>query len=145
MNLDVAICLPQEAESVAVIRGVVANALLTLGVAAACVDDIRLALSEACTNVLDHARDEDQYEVRLEVDDERCAISVKNTAAGFDATALAGELPDDLSPRGRGVAIMQAVMDHVEFTSEPEVGTIVHLVKELQIEEDGPLARLRPM
>lgn len=144
MNLDVSICLPQEAGSVAVIRGVVTNALRTLGVTADCVEDIRLALSEACTNVLDHAGDDDEYEVRLDVDDERCTISVKNNADDFDAAALGDEMPDSMSPRGRGVSIMRAVMDRVEFTAEPEVGTIVHLVKELTIEPDGALARLRP-
>lgn len=143
MNLDVAICLPQEAESVSVIRRVVMNALETLGIAGTCIDDIGLALSEACTNVLDHARDDDEYEVRLVVDDRRCSISVKNTADGFDATALTDTDPGELSPRGRGVTIMRAVMDHVELTSEPEVGTIVRLVKALEIDQDGAIARLR--
>jgi len=50
---------------------VVANALITFGVAPGCVDDIRLALSEACTNVIDHAAANDGYEVRLEVDETR--------------------------------------------------------------------------
>jgi hypothetical protein len=38
---------------------------------------------------------------------------------------------------------MRAVMDHVEFTSEPEVGTIVHLVKALSLVGGGALDRLR--
>lgn len=143
MNLDVAICLPQEAETVSLIRGVIANALGTFGVDPDCIDDISLALSEACTNVLDHAADDDMYEVRLDVDDERCVISVKNASDGFDAENLGDELPDESSPRGRGVVIMRAVMDHVEFTSEPEIGTIVRLVKQLTLVDGGPLDRLR--
>lgn len=143
MNVDVAICLPKEASTVSLIRGVVAHALATFGVTAACVDDICLALSEACTNVIDHAAADDEYEVRLQVDDERCAISVKNTGNGFDAASLSGVMPDGDSARGRGVAIMGAVMDHVDFVSEPETGTIVHLVKRLDVDAGGPLARLR--
>jgi anti-sigma regulatory factor (Ser/Thr protein kinase) len=81
--------------------------------------------------------------VRLEVDETRCAISIKNTGIGFDATALAGVMPDVDSPRGRGVAIMRAVMDSVEFGSEPETGTIVHLVKTLSVESGTALSRLR--
>lgn len=143
MNVDVAVCLPQEAETVSLIRRIVTAALTTFGVTPDCVADITLALSEACTNVLEHATADDEYEVRVEVDDHQCAISVKNTGNGFDAAALSGVMPDESSVRGRGVAIMRAVMDHVDFASEPESGTIVRLVKALDAEPEGPLARLR--
>lgn len=143
MRLDVALCLPQEVESVSIIRGVVSDALVMLGVACDCVDDIRLALSEACTNVIEHATAEDEYEVRLQLDDERCEISVANTGDHFDAAGLDGVMPSTASPSGRGVAIMHAVMDQVAFTSEPANGTIVRLVKSLELEPDGALARLR--
>jgi serine/threonine-protein kinase RsbW len=143
VQLDVALCLPKEGGSVALIRGVVRDALVTLGVSRECVEDVRLALSEACTNVLDHAVAGDEYEVRMRVDDERCHVTVTNAGSGFDASALEGVMPDALSPRGRGVAMMRAVMDNVDFTSEPETGTIVHLVKTLTFDPSGPLARLR--
>lgn len=143
MNLDVAICLPQEAETVSLIRAAVTNTLTLFGVTEPCVEDIRLALSEACTNVIDHAGAHDEYEVRVQVDDERCAISVTNTGSEFDAAALEGVMPTARSARGRGVAIMRAVMDQVQFTSEPEAGTIVHLVKRIDVRDGGPMARLR--
>ncbi len=143
MQIEVGLCLPQEAETVTLIRSIVSDALEKLGVTEDCVDDIRLALSEACTNVIVHAGAGDEYEVRLEVDDERCEIRVVNTGNGFDAAALSGEMPDERSARGRGVAIMQAVMDDVAFTSEPEAGTIVHLTKALSVTPGGALHRLR--
>ena len=143
MKLDVAICLPQEAETVALIRGAVTNTLSLFGIQDECIEDIRLALSEACTNVIEHAAADDEYEVRVEVDDVRCEISVKNAGDGFDFAGLNGEMPSGRSARGRGVAIMQAVMDQVRFTSEPRDGTIVHLVKELAFREGGPMDRLR--
>ena len=143
MKVDVSICLPREAETVGLIRGVVTDALRALGVDADCIDDIRLALSEACTNVLDHVEGDDEYEVRLEVDGSTCSISVTNTGDGFDAGRLSNRFPDHTSSRGRGVAIMRAVMDHVELRSEPETGTVVRLVKELAVHPGSPLDRLR--
>ncbi len=142
MNLEVAVCLPRDAETVSLIRGVVANALRSFGVSGKCVDDIRLALSEACTNVIEHAADDDEYELRLMIDEQRCAMSVRNTGDGFDANALGGVMPDAASPHGRGVAIMRVLMDRVEFESEEQAGTIVHLVKDLTVDVDAPLARL---
>jgi serine/threonine-protein kinase RsbW len=143
MLLDVAVCLPLEAETVGIIRSVVKNALQSFGVTQDCVDDLTLALSEACTNVVDHAIAGDEYEVRLQVDDASCIISVTNTGPGFDARALDDVMPDPSSARGRGVAIMRSLMDQVDFRSEPEAGTIVHLAKTLSIDSDGALARLR--
>lgn len=143
MLLDVAVCLPQESETVGIIRAVVKNALRSFGVNQECVDDICLALSEACTNVIDHAVIDDEYEVRLQVDEERCVLSVKNTGPGFDARALRDAMPEQSSPRGRGVAIMRALVDQVDFHFEPQASTIVRLVKTLSIDPNGPLARLR--
>ena len=115
------------------------NTLTVFGVDDDCIDEIRLALSEACTNVVQHVEPADEYEVRLEVDDEQCAISVTNTGNGFDAVDLRGVMPGADSARGRGVAIMRSVMDHVEFRSVPEAGTVVHLVKTLTFRPDAPL------
>ena len=143
MHVDVAVRLPQEAETVALIRTAVTNTLTLFGVDERCVEDIRLALSEACTNVIEHASVHDEYEVRVEVNDDRCAISVTNTGNGLDASGLEGVMPDASSHRGRGVAIMRAVMDQVDFTSEPEEGTIVRLEKRLSVRDDGPMGRLR--
>jgi serine/threonine-protein kinase RsbW len=142
VKLDVALCLPRESETVSLIRRVISDSLRTFGVTEECVGDVALALSEACTNVVEHAAEDDEYEVRLVVDGKHASISVSNTATGVDAEALTGVLPDDTSVDGRGVAIMRAVMDRVDFVSEPERGTIVHLVKELDAVADGPLARL---
>jgi len=86
---------------------------------------------------------DDEYEVRVQIDEQHCSISVKNTGNGFDAAALQGVMPDPTSPRGRGVAIMRTLMDRVDFDSGEEAGTIVHLVKTLTIEPGGLLGRLR--
>jgi serine/threonine-protein kinase RsbW len=143
LRLDVAICLPRDSETVSLVRTSITNTLMLFGVTDECVEEIRLAVSEACTNVIEHASSDDEYEVGVIVDEERCEIRVTNTRTRFDASALTGVMPDGDSPRGRGVAIMRALMDNVEFRSEPEAGTMVHLVKRLSVRPDGPMARLR--
>ena len=132
-----AVCLPQEAETVGLVRAAITNTLRVFGVDDECIDDIRLAVSEACTNVVQHAAGEDEYEVVVHVENGTCSVSVKNTGQGFDASSLTGVLPGPESARGRGVAIMQAVMDGVEFRSTPEQGTIVHLVRDLTFRKGG--------
>jgi serine/threonine-protein kinase RsbW len=143
VHLDVAVCLPQEAETVGLIRSAARNMLDLFGVADDCIEDVLLALSEACTNVIEHASTDDEYEVNLRVDDQQCEVSVRNAGSGFDASDLAGVMPDPSSARGRGVAIMRAVTDGVHFSSDPQGGTIVRLVRRLSVRDDGALRRLR--
>ncbi|HET9732995.1 MAG TPA: ATP-binding protein [Acidimicrobiales bacterium] len=138
VRLQIALCLPSEASTVSVVRDVAVGALSRLGVATGDVDDIRLALSEACTNVIDHSGVDDEYEVQLEIDDDRCEIRVVDSGRGLDFAAVQQGLPDPLSPRGRGLAIIRAVVDRAEFSSEPEAGTMVHLVKRLAPVPEGP-------
>lgn len=124
-------------------RDVAVMALRRLGVTADCAGDIRLALSEACTNVIQHSRADDEYEVRLQVDQQFCQVRVVDAGRGFDMAHLTAMQPDPDSPSGRGVLLMRALVDSSDFRSEPEAGTIVHLVKALQLDPDGALARLR--
>src|SRR6266540_612067 len=55
MRLELAVSLPHERRSVPIARHVVRAAMANLGVTPTCVHDIEVALSEACTNVLEHA------------------------------------------------------------------------------------------
>ncbi len=142
MEIDIALCLPREAETVAIVRDVAVLSLVRLGVTSACAEDIRLALSEACTNVVDHSEADDEYEVRLQVDGRRCEMRVIDTGRGFDINSLSAVPVAAESPRGRGMGLMHALVDSINFESEPEAGTIVHLVKTLDLEPSSALGRL---
>jgi serine/threonine-protein kinase RsbW len=142
VRIEVALCLPRDAKTVALVRRVTFAALAELGVTVECLEMIRLALSEACSNVIEHSQAEDEYEVRLEVEDELCEITVIDTGGGFDAAALSDSFPPPEAVSGRGVALMHALMDNIAFKSEPTSGTVVHLTKVLDLEPDGALRRL---
>lgn len=142
MELDVALSLPRDAVTVSMVRAIVVDNLRRLGVTDACIDDIRLALSEAVTNVVEHATTDDDYELRLEVRDGECAVTVRDRGRGFDFAALGDVMPDPNSARGRGVAIMRAVLDTVRFEPHAEQGTIAHMVKRLDVLPGSPLDRL---
>ena len=43
---------------------------------------------------------------------------------------------------GRGIQLMRALVDEVTFTSRPQVGTVVHLEKQLSWSEGSVLQRL---
>jgi serine/threonine-protein kinase RsbW len=129
--------------SVPVVRRVLDSTLRTLGVAPACLDDISIALTEACTNVLDHAAAGDEYEVVAGLDDEKCVIAVVDTGRGFDADSLGHAEADPSAEEGRGIQLMRTLVDRVHFESRtPGPGTVVRLEKELEFVDGAPVRRL---
>jgi serine/threonine-protein kinase RsbW len=142
MKIEIALCLPRDAKTVALVRSVAMGSLDQLGVESSCVEDIRIALSEACSNVIQHAEGEDDYDVILKVQDDECSISIIDTGAGIDPDTLEREMPDVSSSGGRGMALMSALVDRVKFINQPSAGMVVHLVKRLDLDPQGPLANL---
>jgi len=46
---------------------------------------------------------------------------------------------DDDAEHGRGISLMRALVDNVNFANEPQVGAVVHMVKELTYDSSHPL------
>lgn len=142
MQLVFTLCLPRDQASVPIVRHVCRDCLLKLGVDAECVSDIELAVTEACTNVLDHAEGTgDNYEVRVEVDEHQSKISVIDTGEGFEAAPHRFNQADSGAEHGRGLFLMKALVDDLKFISAPAQGTIVQLVKALTLRPDSILSR----
>ncbi len=142
MEFKLTLALPRDHYSVPVARRVLKSTMGALGVVPDVVADIELALTEACTNVLDHAHDSDEYEVSAGIDGTACVIEVVDRGGGFDGSAqgLADAAPS--AEDGRGIQLMRALVDKVTFTCRPMVGTVVHLEKELAWQSDAPVKRL---
>lgn len=143
LELNLSLCLPTDERSVPVVRHICSFSLNEVGVSEVCQSDISIALTEACTNVLDHAtQDGEAYEVHISIDDERCIIRVKDGGIGFDVEAREeareGEV-EITAESGRGLDLIRALVDRVKFISKPEEGVIVHLEKELEFDEDHPV------
>ncbi|MGH9278347.1 MAG: ATP-binding protein [Acidimicrobiales bacterium] len=144
MQLSLALTLPRDEQTIPVTRHIVHNALDEVGAMRECAEDIAIAQSEACANVVKHSGPGDQYEVRVDIDQEKCVIRVIDTGRGFDWQTLtdADASPNDLAERGRGILLMRALVDEVRFVSKPEAGTIVHLEKALEFRPDSVVNRL---
>jgi serine/threonine-protein kinase RsbW len=139
MEIMLALTLPRDEVTVPLARHVVRTAMERAGVEAACADDVVLALSEACTNVLLHAGAGDEYEVRFHLGGQRCQIRVVDLGRGFDSVAMGRQRPQPEAERGRGLTLMRALVDRVRFTSRPEDGTVVTMEKELEFADPALL------
>ncbi|MDT7572626.1 MAG: serine/threonine-protein kinase RsbW [Actinomycetota bacterium] len=142
MEIKLSLALPREELSVPVVRRVLKSSLEALGVEPEVVHDIQVALTEAVTNVLDHATRSDEYEVSAGVDGDICVIEIVDRGGGFDGTDLGHVHADPAAEEGRGIQIMRALVDKVTFRNVPRVGTIVHLEKRLEWTDEAAIKLL---
>ncbi len=133
--------LPRDSATVPLVRTMCRDAMARLGVSSSCRSDVALALTEACANVVQHAGGVSEYEVVVKLEPDSCHIRVIDTGEGVKQHAGLGEMPDPDSDRGRGIALMHLLTDRFAFHSRPEDGTVVHLQKDLELEE-GSLLRV---
>src|SRR3954470_4493174 len=112
--------LPVDTGSVPFIRGLCRQALVHLRIERTVIDEIALALTEACANVVQHAGDQAEYEVEVGIDDRLCRISVVDTGEGFDPATLPDR--DERLPlgEGRGLLLMQALAHRLDFRDESD-------------------------
>ena len=77
--------------------------------------DLKLALTEACSNSVRHAYadGEGAVEILYELHDDRLAIKVIDDGAGFEPRG--GGTADDLVEGGLGIAIIRAIADEFEL------------------------------
>jgi anti-sigma regulatory factor (Ser/Thr protein kinase) len=101
-----AVDLPPLAHSVPVARHLTLE-LLRAWHAAQNRDDVALLVTELVTNVVDHVGGDDVFTLELAVSDGRLRIAVVDGSA---IRPVARELDAD-SPRGRGLAMVQAIAE----------------------------------
>jgi anti-sigma regulatory factor (Ser/Thr protein kinase) len=123
MHLLLSLNLPAEERLVPAARSAIATFLLAAGVGDDTVDDVVLALDEACSNVLQHAfpaGPPGSYELRADFRPEEVVIEVADEGVGFDAMDWRSPRAHDLA--GRGLEIMRRVMTSVEVESPRQGG-----------------------
>ena len=128
MRMTVRLHLPREAGSVPAVRRLLRSTLALLHVDRGTGDDLEIAVTEACTNVVRHATGADSFEVSLDVADDRCSIDVRDNGAGFDPAQVDAR-PGDSSEHGRGLLLIKALSENVRMQSVPRHGSLIHFEK----------------
>src|SRR5687768_2935330 len=127
MKIQIALNLPREEISVPLARHVVSAALLTAGVEPSCVEEVEVALSEACTNAVQHAVEGISYEVMIGIGDEQVALDVVDYGSGFGQRHVLTDGQDHAAENGRGFALIEALSDLAIFDSIEGEGGSVHM------------------
>jgi serine/threonine-protein kinase RsbW len=134
MDRSLELSVPSRTEYIAVVRLVVASLVSARrSVAAERIDDLKLAVSEACTNAMEANLASAQADPRVVVSvwegPERLEVCINDSGRGFDPDRLPKHPPvtdpDRLNfERGLGIPIIRSLVDAVHFDSGSE-GTSV--------------------
>lgn len=128
MHIRLELSLPRDARYVGTLRSVTACMLEDVRAPAPAADDLQVALSEACNNVIRHATGSEEYSVTLVMGDAGCEVEVVDVGPGFEPPSLEDLEPPLASEEGRGLLLMDALVDRLEFADQRE-GTRLRLCK----------------
>jgi serine/threonine-protein kinase RsbW len=134
-NVDIVeIRIPCKAEWVALARLSVAAVASRLHFSIDEIEDVKLAVAEACTNAIQHARGSAHIEIKCEAKADGLRINVRDYGHGTRAEAV--EQPqktDDERIGGLGIFLIRSLMDDVTYDVHPEHGTHLTMLKRLFI------------
>jgi serine/threonine-protein kinase RsbW len=128
----VALSIPARAEYIALCRLALTGLSQVRSLEPETLADLKLALTEACSNSIRHAYDAGRagvVDIRYELNGEKLAVEVADEGSGFDVGVAdqAGELDEG----GLGIAIIRALTDELAIESHGR-GSRLRFVKYLR-------------
>ena len=97
--------------------------------------DLKLALTEACTNSVRHAYGDGDglVEILYELHEDRLVVEVSDEGEGFEPRAggASQEDQEELAEGGLGIAIIEALSDEFEIREGDRGGSRLRFVKRL--------------
>ncbi len=134
----VTLTLPRDSRYVATVRLTLVGIATRMGFNYQAIEDMKVAVSEACTNAIEHAtpvvgEQDDVITLTFIEHPQSLEIRVADQGPGFDATderlwehkGLPGE-------NGLGLFLIRSLMDKVEIEKGAPVGMVVCMAKRLE-------------
>lgn len=140
----VALTIPAQADFVELVRLTLYGIANKIGFSYEEIEDMKVAISEACNNAVLYAYGEDDGQVDLvfEIGEKELHIIVRDHGTSFDVNkeragkeSLHYKQLEDVQAGGLGFYLMQALMDDVEVISLEGRGTEVRMRKRVQLVE----------
>ena len=133
-------CMP---DYVGVVRLAVSGLATRMNFSIEEIEDIKIAVSEACTNSVQYAFDNSENErvfITFNLLKDKLEIVIKDSGKGFNIediekqpmeTRSLDEI-DETTPRlGLGITFIKSLMDETDVISEPGKGTTIRMAKHL--------------
>lgn len=123
--------IPGKPEYVGVVRLAVSSVANRAGFDIEAIEDIKVAVAEACNNAILHGMYQDccNYDVLCSLEDKKLTIAIEDFGKGCNMRKYME--PDLKNPKegGLGLFIIKTLMDEVEIMSDSGKGTTIKMTK----------------
>lgn len=144
MKTIIGLSLPAKSEYLNIVRLTLYGIASNIGFSFEQIEDMKVALGEACNNVILHAYKDNcsgVLNLEFEIEENGLRIHAKDEGVGFDYEKMGNQSPtmhdkkvNDMTVGGLGIFMMHALMDNVQVSNNN--GTEVTLFKMLRREEN---------
>lgn len=127
-SIRVSMVLNGLSDNLSLVRRIIFACVQHLGLNSALLNDIKLATTEACTNVIKHAYDfdtEKTFDLKMGVSEDLFVIEVTYDDPAFVPNDIPTPNLKEIKEGGLGVFIIRNVMDAVEYATDPKTGKVV--------------------
>lgn len=131
---------PARPDRLKLLRSVVRDAAVCVGLPQHDAENIVLAVNEACMNIIQHGyRNDPAGEIRLTVhtDGQALVFRLRDDAPCVDAGKVRPRDLEDLRPGGLGTHFIDEIMDETAFLDCGGRGNLFEMIKFIRIKGDG--------
>ena len=125
--------IPANPDYVSILRLTTSGIANKLGFSMDDIEDMKVAVSEACSNAVKHSED-NKVSINFNLLNNGIQIEIIDNGKGYDVDSI--ETPDLSNPKegGLGLFIIRTLMDEVNISSRGNQGTTIKMTKYLGVD-----------
>jgi serine/threonine-protein kinase RsbW len=129
--------IPSSLDHLPAVDQFIEEKLKRLGIDKSQIYDIAISVSEVVTNAVKHGNQNDlnrRVKIDLKADASRVEVTVEDEGSGFDRECICSPFEGEnlLKEAGRGLLIVESLMDELSICRKPKGGTQVKIVKNIR-------------
>lgn len=132
MKEAINLSLPSKPEYVSIARLTASYIANQMGFDVEIIEDIKLAVGEACNNAIIHSGTEETYKIEFLNLSNELKIEVRDHGKGFSVEKYKKPNAEDLQENGLGLFIIKSLMDQVDIESFEGSGTKIIMSKTIE-------------
>ncbi len=124
--------VPSDPKYLSVIRAVTAKVGELSGLSDRAVEDVKLAVDEACSNVIRHAYGGDSTQsilIRFKKTEEGFEVLIEDEGLKAQPGSIKGRSLDDVRPGGLGIHLIRRAFDLFSFDPKKKTGNRLRMVR----------------
>ena len=126
------IAIPSHPHYLSVVRAVTGQVSSVAGMSEKEADEVKLAVDEACANVMKHAyrgKTDKKIVVRFRISEDRFVVIIEDSGIKASPKDIKGRDLDDIRPGGLGIHLIKRAFDTMSFDGRKKRGNRLRLVR----------------